>query len=367
MSNNLLGLIFSNANAKKIPELTSLRTMGSVPFGGKYRMIDFPLSNMVNSRINNVGILARSHYLSLMDHVGSGSTWDLSKRRSSLTVLPPFGDTHFENMVEAIYGIRDYLYSCEEEYVLMTNSDIVTSINYHPAFQNHLKNKADITIIYKNMTIPDKMENPVIVEMDSSKKVTGLFIKPGSAGVYNLSIDMIIIKKELLNSIVHYGISENKTDLKRLLSDSVSKYNVFGYEHTGYCAIISSIAEYFNINMSLMDKDIRHELFNKENPIYTKIRDDMPCRYGLNSSVRNSLVAQGCVINGEVDNCLLFKGVTIGKGSKVSNSIIMQDTSIEDDVNLSYVIIDKDVQIKSGRALSGYKSYPIYIAKRSVI
>lgn len=364
---NIVGLVFANVNEEKIPELTANRTMASVPFGGKYRLIDFPLSNMSNSGINNVGIIAKTNFLSLMDHVGSGHAWDLSKRRSGLTVLPPFGDNTYNNVIESIYSVRGYLESCEEEYILITNSDCVTNINYQDVYYKHIKNKADITLIYKNMRVPDKIEKPLIFELDGNNKITNMYIKPNETGICNLSIGMMLIRKDMLISLVKDAISTNNTNLKRLLQESTNRFAIYGYNHTGYCAIISSINEYFTVNMNLMNQNIRCELFDTDNPIYTKVRDDTPCKYGLGSNVKNSLIAQGCVIDGEVENCILSKGVTIGKGAKISNCIVMQDTVIGDNTILNYVIIDKDVEIKEERSLSGYKSYPIYIAKQSIV
>ena len=159
----------------------------------------------------------------------------------------------------------------------------------------------------------------------------------------------------------------NQLDVRRLIQSSLGKYSIYAYENKGYCAAISSINDYFEFNMDLMKKEVRDELFNPQRPIYTKVRDDAPSRYGLTSNVKNSIIAQGCVINGEVENCVISKGVYVGEGAKLSNCIVMQDTKIGCNTNLNYVIIDKDVTIKNGRSLMGYDSYPIYIAKKSVV
>lgn len=367
MGKNLLGLIFSNVNEEKIPELTEKRTMGSMPFGGKYRLIDFPLSNMSNSGMNNVAIVAKRNFLSLMDHVGSGASWDLSKRRSGLTLLPPFGNHSYNNIIESLYSIKGFLKNKPEEYVLLTSSDCVINIDYQSVFYKHLKSDADVTLIYKNMEIPDKMDKPAILTLKENNMVDSIHITPNQEGLHNLYIGMMIIKKDLLLSLVKEAMSINKTNIKRILQRCLDKYKVAAHEHKDFCAIISSVNEYFDINMSLVNKDIRHELFKPEDPIYTKVRDDTPSKYGLGSNVTNSLVSQGCLIEGDVQNSILSKGVVIGKGAKVSNCIIMEDTVIGDGTVLNYVIVDKDVEIQTNRSLSGYKSYPIYIAKQSIV
>lgn len=367
-SNNVLGFIFAGTLDDKIPELSASRTTASIPIGGKYRLIDFVLSNMSNSGINNVGIVAKSNFLSLMDHVGSGSAYDLSKRRSNLTILPPYGGKTYSNYVETIYNLHGYIENCREEYVLISPGNIVTNIDYNSVFDFHSKNNADITLIYKHGVVPSGYERPITVDVDSDGRVEQVFVKPdtGSEEV-NQVYGSVLIRKDILMEEMRTCLSLNRLDIKRIIQDSVDKFKVYAYENKGYCAAISSINDYFEFNMDLMKKEVRDELFNPKRPIYTKVRDDAPSRYGLTSSVKNSIIAQGCVINGEVENCIISKGVYIGEGAKISNCIVMQDTKIGCNTNLNYIIIDKDVTIKDGRSLMGFDSYPIYIAKKSVV
>ena len=367
-SNNVLGFIFAGTLDEKIPELSASRTMASVPIGGKYRLIDFVLSNMSNSGINNVGIVAKSNFLSLMDHVGSGSAYDLSKRRSNLTILPPYGGKTFSNYVETIYNMHGYIENSREEYILISPSNVVTNFDYNSVFDFHSKNNADITLIYKHGVVPSGYDRPLTLDVDENGKVKQVFIKPETGDdKVNQFYGSVLIKKDLLMEEIRTSLSLNQLDIKRIIQKSIDKYNVYAYENTGYCAAISSINDYFEFNMDLMKKEVRDELFNPKRPIYTKVRDDAPSKYGLTSSVKNSIIAQGCVIDGEVENCVLSKGVYVGEGAKISNCIVMQDTKIGCNTNLNYVIIDKDVTIKDGRSLMGFDSYPIYIAKKSVV
>lgn len=366
-SNNVLGIIFSNSCENTLPQLTNHRTTASVPIGGKYRMIDFVLSNMTNSNINNVGIIAKSGFMSLMDHIGSGKAWDLSRKHSGVTILPPYAGVNFANEVETLYQLRGYIQDASEEYVLLTQSNIIYNYNYNAMFNLHEYQNADITLLYKNMYVPEKLPNPTVLEHDGDFKVKKALVKPEVDGNCDLYLDTFLMKKDLFLSLITKAMSENELDLKRLLQKWIEKYRVYACQCHDYCAIISSTNEYFKFNMELMDAKLRKELFNPDRPIYTKVRDDAPCKYGLTSSVKNSLVSQGCTIEGEVENCVISKGVFIGKGARVSNSIIMQDSIIEENCNLNYVIIDKDVNIKSDKSLMGTDSYPIYIAKQSVI
>lgn len=368
-SNDVLGFIFAGTLDEKIPELAASRTTASIPVGGKYRIIDFVLSNMSNAGINNVGILAKSNFLSLTDHVGSGSAYDLSKRRSSLTLLTPYGGKTFSSYVESVYNIHGYLENCREEYVMLSPGNVITNFDYTTLFDFHSKKNADITLVYKTGTVPAGYERPVTVDVSPEGRVNQIFIKPSinTNEVVNQVFGSILLKKELLMDEIREAISLNQLDFKRLMQKLLTKYRVYAFENRGYTAVISSTNQYFNFNMDLMKKEVRDELFNPKRPIYTKVRDDAPSRYGLNSCVKKSIIAQGCVINGEVENCVISKGVYIGEGAKLSNCIVMQDTKIGKNTNLNYVIIDKDVTIKDDRSLMGYDSYPIYIAKKSIV
>lgn len=368
MATNLAGIIFANVGEYNIPELTAKRTMASVPFGGKYRLVDFPLSNMSNSGINNVALIARNNFHSLMDHVGSGKAWDLSKRRSGLTIFSPYGEHSFVTRIEAMYHLRGYLAQLKEEYILLTTSNYAANIDYQQMFEEHLASDADITLMYKEMEIPKKAYNPLVLNTDDTGKITRLLINPETDGKCKFSTGAMIIKKELLMRIVHECVSANTLDFRRnLLQDNVDKLNMRAYEFNGCLSLIYSIEDYYNENMKLMDKDIRDELFNPLRPIYTKVRDDAPSRYGLTSSVKGSLVAQGCVIDGTVEGSIISKGVRIGKGASVKNCIIMQDCKISDGAKLENVVIDKDVVITEGRALTGCETYPMYIEKQSIV
>lgn len=367
-SNDVLGFIFAGTLDDKIPELAASRTTASVPIGGKYRLIDFVLSNMSNSGINNVGIVAKSNFLSLTDHVGSGSAYDLSKRRSNLTLLTPYGGKTFSSYVETIYNMHGYIEHCREEYVMIAPGNVVTNFDYGALFDFHSKNNADITFVYKKCVVPAGYDRPITIDVEENGRVKQVFVKPeNTAEEVNQVYGSILIKKELLMNEIRKALSLNQLDIKRVIQKSVENYRVYAYENKGYTAAISSINSYFNFNMDLMKKEVRDELFNPKRPIYTKVRDDAPSRYGLESSVKNSIIAQGCIIDGEVENCVISKGVYVGKGAKLTNCIVMQDTKIGSNTKLNYVIIDKDVTIKDGRSLMGFDSYPIYIAKKSVV
>ncbi len=366
--NKLAGIIFTNLGDEKLPELTAKRSLGSVPFGGKYRLIDFALSNMSNSGINNIGIVVKNNFHSLMDHIGSGSAWDLSKRRSGITILPPYNGISFENRVMALYQLHGYFEHLKEDHIVIASCECIQNFDFDKLFKYHLKKNADITVTYKKMTIPEGETAPMALTINDDGKITDMLIKFNSGEECNMAVSSVVIKKDLLMNLVKKCVSANTLNFRQnILQDNIHKLNIYAYEVKGFCEHIASISDYYRVNMALMSKDVRKELFDVDKPIYTKVRDDIPSRYGLTSKVTGSLVAQGCKIDGEVEGSILSKGVTVGKGSVLKNCIVMQDTHIGENCHLSYAIIDKDVVIQNGRSLMGYETYPIYIAKQTQI
>ena len=368
--NNVMGLLFSNMHEESIRELTDRRTMASVPIGGRYRMIDFTLSSMVNSGINRVGVITKRNYQSLMDHLGTGKAWDLSRKRDGLFILPPFGagGGDFSNRIEILHANMGFLTNCKEEYVLLSDCDAIFNMDFKRVIAEHIKNEADVTLIYRWGRLPKNGDETMVLSLEPDGKFKDLIIDPNGDEEYNYAFNMLLIKRELLIRLVNECSSRNKTNFKRdILQSNVEQLKMFGYEFDHYSHVICSMNDYFEANMELMSSEIRDDLFNAQRPIYTKVRDDMPARYGLGSVVKNSLIANGCVIDGEVENCILFRGVKIDKGAKVKNCVIMQDTRIGTNCSLKYVITDKDVLIKDGRTLMGFQSYPVYISKASVV
>lgn len=374
--NDVLGLIFSNINEDKIRELTERRTMGSVPIGGRYRLIDFTLSNMVNSGINKVGIITKTNYQSLMDHLGAGKPWDLSRKRDGLFILPPFfgGSTYgglygeFTNRLETLDAISRFLEETNEEYVLLSDCDVVCNIDFKAVKNFSNENNADITMVYTSGRVPDNVSELTVLDVDNAGRVKDIIIDPNTADEYNYAFNIMLVKRQLLLRLVRECCSRNKTNFKKdFLQTHVNSLRMFAYQHKGYAHIVSTMNEFYHTNMELMNADVREELFNSGRPIYTKVRDDVPTKYGENAVVKNSMIANGSVIEGEVTNSVIFKGVHIEKGVKISNSVIMQDTTVGKGSSLSYVISDKDVVFKENRNLAGFDTYPIYIGKGSIV
>lgn len=368
--NNILGIIFSNIGDSRIKDLTEKRTFGSVPFGGRYRMIDFPLSNMVNSGINKVAVITNRNYHSLMNHLGSGKSWDLSRRRDGLFLFPPFGTEtgDFHNRVEMLYSIANFIKRSKEEYVLLSDCDVISNINYQKVVDFHLENDADITLVSTRGLLPEKSTRTMVFSQEHDGRITEIRINPEITTECCFGLNKTVMKKQLLLDFVTECMSSNSKDFdKDILQKSVSKYRVFSYEFSNFRRVISSMLSYYEANMQLINTTVRNEIFNSQTPIYTKIRDDMPTKYGVSAEVKNSIISDGCVIDGIVENSVISKGVKIGRGSKISNCVIMQDSAIGENCSLSYIITDKDVEVQNCRTLMGFRSYPVYISKASKV
>ena len=367
---NIVGIIFSNAYDECIPELTGLRTMGSVPFACRYRLIDFPLSNMVNAGIEKVGVITKANYQSLMDHVGTGKPWDLSRKTGGLFLLPPFSTADANSngdKIEALKGIKDFISRSQEEYILLSDSNSIFNIDIEKLTDFHTENGADITIAYKRGILP-KLGDAVTFEFSEGGRISSAAVSPVADNEVNYSLNLILMKKSLLERLMNEAVSLNYHDFESdIIQRNVSKLNMFGYEVKGYAETIDSIQSYFKANMELLDAENCSQLFNPERPVYTKIKDDIPATYGLVSSVKNCLIANGCIIEGEVENSIIFRGVRIGKGAVVKNSIIMQESYVAAGTTLNNAIVDKNAVITPNKFLSGAENYPIYVGKGIVI
>ena len=371
--NIVLGLIFSDMHDETIGELTSIRTMGSVPFGGRYRFIDFPLSNMVNSGITTVGVVTKSNYQSLIDHIGSGREWDLARKVGGLNVLPPFSTNHsgmYRGRLEALAGITDYIENTRADYVLMADCDTISNVDYTGIIKQHIASGADITVMYQKMDMAraDLIDSTTAFGFDENGRVNDVMIGPSAPGEYNIYQSVAVLSKELLCRIIAETSQRSQISFSRvILQGGYNKYDIRGYENTAVSLNIHSLKSYFDANMKLLDPATRKAVFPLQKPIFTKIKDEVPAKYGTSSKVTNSLVADGCIIDGTVENSVIFRGVKVEKGAVIKNSIVMQDVTVKQGASLNYVIVDKDVMVHENRMLMGFETYPIYISKGSIV
>ena len=365
---NVLGLIFASMHDSYVSELTKQRTMGSIPFGGRYRLIDFPLSNMVNSSVSEVGVITKSNYGSLLDHLGSGRDWDLSRKKGGLHLLPPYSQTGgiYKGRLDALSNVWSFVEHSTAKYVIMANCDVVTTIDFNPVLNQHMESGADITLIYsKGYYDSEKNSCATILEFDENNHLKDVLVDPQISGECNMWLEMFIISRDFLKKIVFEAASRNQSSFTReILQGRKDEYKIMGYEHKGIFTRIDSVQSYYNANQMLLETEKRNALFVKNMPIYTKIGDNGPVKYGLDSSIKNSLIADGCVIEGTVENSILFRGVKVGKGTVVKNCVLLQGTKVGSNCSISYVITDKNVEVSNDKVLTGSETYPLYIGKK---
>ncbi|MCI7106384.1 MAG: glucose-1-phosphate adenylyltransferase subunit GlgD [Lachnospiraceae bacterium] len=372
-----LGIIFPNSYDALVPELVSERLMASIPFASRYRMCDFIISSMVHSGIDNISLIVRKNYHSLLDHLGTGREWDLVRKNGGLNIVPPFAQKQvkvYAGRIEALESIRGYLKKQTEKYVILSDANIAVNFDFDSLLDAHVKSGADVTMVYRKQEIPQGMIRQSTQNMDlyyalglNGDRVSKIYINPTEGGEMNFSLNIYVIGREQLIDMIDEAYLHGYTYFVRdVLDRQIDNLDIRGYCYEGYVAHIHDTKSYFEENMRLLNEENLNALFSG-NQIYTKIRDDNPTRYINGSKAKNVMVADGCVIEGEVENSVLFRGVHVGKGAKVKNCVLMQDTIIEEGARVEYVITDKNVTVTEGKSLTGNDSYQVYVAKGQVV
>ena len=365
--NGMHGIIFSYEKRNDLRELGEIRSASSIPFGGRYRAVDFALSNLVNAGVTDVGIVLHGHYQSLLDHLGTGKDWDLSRKRGGLKILPPFaykqrwGETAFRGKMEALAGVRSYLEEIRQDYVCLMEGDLVVNLPLSDIFASHLKSGADVTVVCGDDSF--ETENGTYFEFSPDKRVTdvlyNLHTPRGNRGleVYVLSTTLL---KQLVDQCAAHDWYSWRRDVLQAGKDTL---HLQGYIWKGFAAQIRSVQEYYDRSMQLLDPEIRSELFCAQRPIRAKGADKSSAYIGPNGLCVNSLVSDGCCIEGTVENSILFPGVVVEAGAVVRNCVLFKETAVRRSASLAHIIADKNVEVLPDRTLMGHKTYPLVIAK----
>ena len=365
---NVLGLVFANMHDTTLGDMKKNRTMGSVMFGGRYRLIDFPLSNMVNSGISEVGVITKSNYQSLLDHLGSAREWDLARKKGGLYILPPFGNvesTLYRGRIEALYGAMSFIKHSRAKYVILSDCDVVTNIDYKPIVAAHIESGADITAVaHTGVYSSEDIKTSTVFNVDADKNVTSVLINPDISGTCTTSLNVFVMSMDFLIETVNDAMARGNVSFERnILQEKCRELKIKIYEYDNYFSKLNSPESYFKSNMALLEPENARKLFVPKRSIYTKVSDNAPVKYDLDSKVSNSLIADGCIIEGEVENSVLFRDVKVGKGAKVKNCILMQGTVVGDNAELNYLITDKNVSICENHILTSSPQYPMYVGK----
>ncbi len=400
-----LGIIFSNIYDDCLKELTEKRTVASLPFGSKYRQIDFAVSNFSNSGIKNVGVITKYNYGSLMDHLSNREFFDLNCKNECLNIIPPFflnSSSVYKGKMEALYNALSFLQKGDYENVILSDTNIILNINFKKVLERHIKLNADITAVSVNLNL--KSKNPTAAErtdncnnalnenvyfyINKNKRITDVLIsklsetemvkkqqkessfnKNNKKNIFS-ALNMYVIKRSVLISLILNAYELNEISFERfVLQNGIlnKKLKAYIYEFNGIYLKNDNIQNYFYNNMALLKSEVRKELFIKERPILTKVLDEVPSRFGQNAIVENSLISDGCIINGKVKNSIIFRSVTVEENATVENAVIMQNSYISKNAEIYYSILDKNVIVKSGTILKGAETHAVTVKKGEIL
>ncbi|MBR2615505.1 MAG: glucose-1-phosphate adenylyltransferase subunit GlgD [Clostridia bacterium] len=368
-----MGIIFSNIYDSSLGELTNQRTVASLPFGGRYRQVDFVLSNFSNSGIYNVGIITKYNYRSLMDHLGSCVDWDMNRKNEGVVFLPPFasGNTGvYKGKLEALYSAVHFIDNPHYDYVVICDSTVLCNMNFRPAIRQHIKSGCDVTVIANKLSEKVKKKHPLILKTNQKNRVTEMMldttVRPGSF----VGMGMFIISRALLVEALEESYSKGLVHLERdylLRKFNEKALKIAVYPFDDVVLRNEDVRSYYANNMELLKENVRKSLFKKEFPIYTKVRDEAPTYYGAGSSISDCLTADGCMMRGKAERSIFFRGVCLEEGAEVRDSIVMQGAKIGKGARLECVILDKNVTVTDGAKLKGTPEHPVIIQKGEIV
>ena len=374
MLSKAIGIIFANSGYYSLQGLAQERPISAVPFGGRYRILDFALSSMVNSGLRTIGLVTPHHYRALLDHLGAGKDWFLDRKAGGLFILPgvmhSLAGTNHTFCIKDIHHNIEYLQKDFAENVVITRGDQIFNINFKDALEAHNDNQADVTLIYQE---GNNLGDPVherVLEMDEDQKVfeiKGPKALERTMSVQSNFVNMLIIRRELLLNIVERYSANECIDLMDILAVNLEVLKIYGSPTDSLIGSIRTVKDYFHRSMDLLDLDVREKLLLGEDQIHTKIVDNPPTRYTSQANVSNSLIASGCTIAGEVLNSIIFRGVIVERGCRIRNSIIMPKCHLYDNAQTEYAILDKFVKVNPGNILKGSMNKPLVVIKSTVI
>lgn len=367
-----MGIIFSNIYDNNMGELTNERTSASIPFGGRYRQVDFILSNMANSGIRDIGIITKYNYQSLMDHLGNCEEWDL-QLGEGVRFLPPYATGHtgaYRGKLEALQTALPVLERNNSDYVVLSDTTVLCAINFLEIVEEHIASGCDVTVVAKRGQTDGVRRQQLALKLDEKGSLVDMAVGYCAPADYLTGMSMFIMDRKKLISVIREMVPHGKYHLERdyLLPEYLEgrlKVNV--YEFHNVALFNESVQEYFDNSMALLREDVRHSLFRSEIPIYTKVRDAVPTLFGQTGQAPNCVLADGCHLFGYAENCVIFREVEIDEGADVRDSVIMQGSRIGVGAKLRYVILDKNVEVKPGTCLLGSPDHPLVIGKGAVV
>ncbi len=366
-------VIFSEAHNSSLNSLTYNRPIASIAFGGRYRLIDFVLSNIVNAGVSHVGVITARNYSSLMDHLGTCQEWDLDRKNSGLYFLTPFASgtmTYYRGKIDQLCAAIEFLEGLKTDVVILADPATVCNIDFKDVLAAHVKSEADITIVADRAKHVKNDVYKLVLDGNPDGTPSAVYVdyvptegQLESMGIYLINREVLI---EKVRSLSARGLYHLEQDLfQRSFNRGELKFNI--YEFTDVVLRNNTVEHYIKNNLLITTDTVRKAIFKKDRPIYTRVRDEVPTYYGENSKVTSCSVADGCIINGTAENSVISRNIRIEEGATVKNSIIMKDCVIEAGAYIENAIIDRGITVTGDTKLIGTKTRPMIYGKGSAV
>lgn len=363
-----VGIILAGGNNHRMRELSNKRAIAAMPVAGSYRSIDFTLSNMTNSSIQKVAVLTQFNARSLNEHLSSSKWWDFGRKQGGLYVFTPTitkeSSLWYRGTADAIWQNLDFLKKCHEPYVVLASGDGVYKLDYNKVLEYHIEKKADITVVCKEMGPEEDLSRFGVVRMNEDCRIEDFEEKPIETHSSLVSTGIYVIRRRQLIELIERCINEDRYDFVRdILVRYKSVKRIYGYKMQEYWSNIASVESYYKTNMDFLKPEVRDYFFRQYPDIYSKVDDLPPAKYNPGSCVKNSLVSSGCIVNGYVENSILFKKTFVGENCVIKNSIILNDVYLGDNTHIENCIVESRDTIRANSWHVGEDGIKIVIEK----
>ncbi len=367
-----LGIIFASIYDSSLGDLTNKRTIASLPFGGRYRQIDFTLSNMCNSGIHHVGIITKHNYQSLMSHIGSGQSWDM-ELGEQLEFLTPYAmgvNASYRGKLDALNAARIFLELAKEEYVILADSGVLCTIDLSKVLACHIASGCAVTVVTKAGIANGCKQLDLAVHVDENNIITDMAVDYCADSSYLASMGIFVMRREYLIQACAEAVARSRYHFERdFLLRGFTRgeltANVFQFQNVAL--FNESTEEYYRNSLAVLDADVRHGLFRSDLTIYTRPRNEVPAYIGPEAKFYDAIAGDGSVIAGYVDHSVLFRGVHVAQGAVIEDSVLLQDVDVGKDAQLRCVILDKDVRVRPGARLIGTPEHPVIVKRGEVV
>lgn len=340
-----IGIILAGGNSKQMRELSNKRAIAAMPMAGSYRTIDFALSNMTNSHISKVAVITQYNARSLNEHLSSSKWWDFGRKQGGLFVFNPTITSEqsvwYRGTADALYQNMDFLRNSHEPYVVIASGDGVYKLDYNKVLEYHIEKKADITVVVKDIEQADEARRFGVAKLAEDNRIVDFEEKPVESQISTVSTGIYVIRRRLLIELIQKAYDEDRYDfVKDILIRYKNIKRIYGYKMDTYWSNIATVESYYKTNMDFLKKEVRDFFFKQYSDIYTKVDDLAPAKYNPGANVKNSLIASGCIVNGNVSDSVVFKKVYIGNNCTIKNCIILNDVHIGDNTHLENCIVE---------------------------